>query len=175
MKVAVTGGTGSWDRGVGPVVIKALRDAGHEVTNLDRAVPGGIESPGFIKVDRKGGPEDRQTLQETVKAVRERTSVLFFAEGTRSEDGQLLPFKKGAALLALQAQVPLVPVAVAGTRHILVKGSAFVHGGKRVALRVGEPLSTAGLEEGARADLTQRVRQSVEALLAEAEAALDER
>lgn len=51
MKIAVTGGTGSWDRGVGPVVIKTLREAGHEVTNLDRAVPGGIESPGFIKVD----------------------------------------------------------------------------------------------------------------------------
>jgi nucleoside-diphosphate-sugar epimerase len=50
MKVAVTGGTGSWDRGVGPVVIKALREAGHEVTNLDRAVPG-IEHRGFIKVD----------------------------------------------------------------------------------------------------------------------------
>lgn len=50
MKVAVTGGTGSWDRGVGPVVVKALEDAGHEVTNLDRAVPA-IEKPGFIKVD----------------------------------------------------------------------------------------------------------------------------
>lgn len=51
MKVAVTGGTGSWDRGVGPVVIAALRARGHEVTNLDRAVPGGIESQGFVKVD----------------------------------------------------------------------------------------------------------------------------
>ena len=51
MKVAVTGGTGSWDRGVGPMVIKALQAAGHEVTNLDRAVPGGIETMGFIKVD----------------------------------------------------------------------------------------------------------------------------
>lgn len=51
MKIAVTGGTGSWDRGVGPVVIKALTEAGHEVTNLDRAVPGGIESRGFIRVD----------------------------------------------------------------------------------------------------------------------------
>lgn len=51
MKVAVTGGTGSWDRGVGPVVIAALRAAGHQVTNLDRAVPGGIESPGFIRAD----------------------------------------------------------------------------------------------------------------------------
>jgi nucleoside-diphosphate-sugar epimerase len=51
MKVAVTGGTGSWDRGLGPVVIAALKQRGHEVTNLDRAVPGGIERPGFIRVD----------------------------------------------------------------------------------------------------------------------------
>ena len=50
MKIAVTGGTGSWDRGVGPVVIAALEAAGHTVTNLDRAVPGGIERSGFIKV-----------------------------------------------------------------------------------------------------------------------------
>ncbi len=51
MKVAVTGGTGSWDRGVGPVVIAALEAAGHEVTNLDRAVPGGIERKGYVRVD----------------------------------------------------------------------------------------------------------------------------
>ncbi len=51
MKVAVTGGTGSWDRGIGPVVIAALKAKGHEVTNLDRAVPGGIERAGFIRTD----------------------------------------------------------------------------------------------------------------------------
>lgn len=51
MKVVVTGGTGSWDRGVGPVVIAALEAKGHEVTNLDRAVPGGIEKRGFIRTD----------------------------------------------------------------------------------------------------------------------------
>ena len=51
MKIAVTGGTGSWDRGVGPVVIAALEARGHSVTNLDRAVPGGIERDGFIRVD----------------------------------------------------------------------------------------------------------------------------
>jgi 1-acyl-sn-glycerol-3-phosphate acyltransferase len=131
-----------------------------------------MRNTGFIKVDRSGGAQDRQALAEAVSAVRERTSLLFFAEGTRSDDGQLLPFKKGAALLALQAQVPLVPVAVAGTRHILTKGSAFVHGGKRAVLRVGAPISTAGLGEEARTDLTQRVRQAVEALLADADAAL---
>jgi nucleoside-diphosphate-sugar epimerase len=51
MKIAVTGGTGSWDRGIGPVVIAALVAKGYEVTNLDRAVPGGIEKAGFIRVD----------------------------------------------------------------------------------------------------------------------------
>jgi nucleoside-diphosphate-sugar epimerase len=51
VKIAVTGGTGSWDRGVGPVVIAALKAKGYDVTNLDRAVPGGIEKAGFIRVD----------------------------------------------------------------------------------------------------------------------------
>src|SRR3569623_740554 len=51
MKVAVTGGTGSWDRGIGPVVIAALKAKGYEVTNLDRAVPGGIERSNNIRVD----------------------------------------------------------------------------------------------------------------------------
>jgi nucleoside-diphosphate-sugar epimerase len=50
MKIAVTGGTGSWDRGSGPVVIKALEEAGHEVTNIDRTAPG-IERSGFIRAD----------------------------------------------------------------------------------------------------------------------------
>jgi nucleoside-diphosphate-sugar epimerase len=51
MKVAVTGGTGSWDRGIGPVIIAALEADGHDVVNLDRAVPNGIEGRGFIRVD----------------------------------------------------------------------------------------------------------------------------
>ena len=49
-KIAVTGGTGSWDRGVGPVIIAALRAEGHSVTNLDRTT-NDIERAGFIKVD----------------------------------------------------------------------------------------------------------------------------
>jgi len=50
MKIAVTGGTGSWDRGLGPVVIKTLEAKGHKVTNIDRAVPG-VEHHGFIRAD----------------------------------------------------------------------------------------------------------------------------
>jgi len=131
-----------------------------------------LKNTGFVKVDRSGGTHDRQVLAEAVHAVRNRTSLLFFAEGTRSDDGVLKPFKKGAAVLALQAQVPMVPVAVAGTRSILKKGSALVHGGRKVVMRVGKPLSTAGLDESARGELTEKLQDAVKALLDEAEASL---
>jgi 1-acyl-sn-glycerol-3-phosphate acyltransferase len=56
---------------------------------------------GNVKVDRTGGEHDRRAMAGAIEAVQSRTSVLFFAEGTRSEDGVLGPFKKGAAMLAL--------------------------------------------------------------------------
>jgi len=131
-----------------------------------------LKNTGFVKVDRSGGAHDRQALMDAVRAVRDRTSLLFFAEGTRSDDGVLQPFKKGAAVLALQAQVPVVPIAVAGTRHILQKGSGLVHGGRKVAMRVGQPISTVGRGDEARSELTQQLHDAVKRLQEEAEAAL---
>ena len=76
--------------------------------------------------------------------MRERVSMLFFAEGTRSTDGRLQPFKKGAAMLAIEAQVPVVPVAVAGAHEITPKGGLWVHWGRPLVLRVGKPIPTTG-------------------------------
>ncbi|RJS27506.1 1-acyl-sn-glycerol-3-phosphate acyltransferase [Corallococcus sp. H22C18031201] len=123
---------------------------------------------GNIPVRRTGGEEDRARLAEAVTAVRERVSVLFFAEGTRSPDGELKPFKKGAATLAIQAGVPVVPLAVSGTRLILPKGSRAVRWGQRVALVVGEPISTQGLTMEGRDALTRRLEGAVAQLYAEA-------
>jgi 1-acyl-sn-glycerol-3-phosphate acyltransferase len=116
---------------------------------------------GNIFVERSGSQQDRQRLEEAVKAVRERVSVMFFAEGTRSPDGTLRPFKKGAATMAIQAQVPLVPMAVSGTRHILPKGGRSVRWGQKVALVVGESLSTRGLTLENRTELTRRLQAAV--------------
>ena len=132
----------------------------------------GLKHAGFLEVDRTGGSRDRQVLAGSVSAVRERTSILFFAEGTRSDDGVLLPFKKGAAVLALDAQVPIVPLGVAGTRHILPKGSAWIRGGKPVVLRVGKPIPTEGLTLEDRAALTERAREAVRELVEQGEAEL---
>ncbi len=127
-----------------------------------------LKATGNIRVDRSGGEKDRETLLEAVSAVRERVSVVFFPEGTRSDTGELKPFKKGAAMLAILAGVPVVPIAVAGTGEILPKGSKWIHGGKRAVLRVGEPIPTRDLKPEDRDQLTARMRDAVQGLLDEA-------
>lgn len=123
---------------------------------------------GNIPVDRDGGESDRSRLSESVKAVRERVSVMFFPEGTRNGDGRLRPFKKGAAVFAIQAGVPIIPMAVSGTRLILPKGSVAIRWGQRAALVLGEPILTQGLTLEDRDTLTQRLEEDVARLYAEA-------
>jgi 1-acyl-sn-glycerol-3-phosphate acyltransferase len=100
--------------------------------------------------------------------------ITFFPEGTRSPDGVLRSFKKGAVVLALNAGVPIVPLAVAGTRHILPKGSLRIHGGRRAALLVGEPISVEGRTLADRDELIESSRRAVAALLERANAAIGE-
>ncbi|MCU0696541.1 MAG: 1-acyl-sn-glycerol-3-phosphate acyltransferase [Myxococcaceae bacterium] len=126
-----------------------------------------LERAGNVFVDRTGGDGDKAKLNEAARQVRERVSVVFFAEGTRSDDGVLKPFKKGAAIMALEAQVPLVPAAIAGTHAILPKGTVAIRP-KPAALVIGRPLETKGLSLDARDALTQQAHDAVAGLLAEA-------
>lgn len=125
-----------------------------------------LRRAGNIFVERTGGDSDKQKLNEAARAVRERVSVVFFAEGTRSEDGVLRPFKKGAALMAIDAQVPLIPVAIAGTHRILEKGSIAIRP-RPAALIIGKPIDTTGMSSDARDELTQRAHDEVAKLLEE--------
>ncbi len=132
-----------------------------------------LRRAGNIFIDRKGSSADRQKLHEAAKAVRERVSVVFFAEGTRSEDGVLRPFKKGAAIMALEAGVPLVPVAIAGTHLILQKGSMIIHP-HPAALVIGKPIETDGRSVDARDELTDEAHAAVAALLTEGNAMVEQ-
>jgi 1-acyl-sn-glycerol-3-phosphate acyltransferase len=132
-----------------------------------------LEKAGNIFVDRTGGEQDKHRLNDAARAVRERVSVVFFAEGTRSEDGVLRPFKKGAAIMALDAQVPLVPAAVAGTHRILEKGTLAVNP-RPAALVIGAPFQTEGLTMDARDKLTTDAHDAVARLLAEGDAMVAE-
>lgn len=133
-----------------------------------------LRATGMIPVDRTSSDRDRDAIGNAVEAVRTRVSILFFAEGTRDPDGNLRPFKKGATVLALQAQVPLVPLAVAGTKDVMTKKRLLVHGRRPVVLMVGEPISTEGKSLADREALNNEAHAAVARLLAAGNARVEE-
>ncbi len=76
-----------------------------------------------IMVDRKSGPDAAKSLAKAAERIALGESVILFAEGTRTKDGNLQPFKRGAFSLAIEAGVPVVPLTILGSYNILQKGS----------------------------------------------------
>jgi 1-acyl-sn-glycerol-3-phosphate acyltransferase len=113
---------------------------------------------GHVLVDRKHpGPE----LFRKVRALMHAgVSLIVFPEGTRSPDGRLARFKGGIFMMAIEAGLPVVPVAINGSRLVMQKGRLMTCPG-RVSLQVLEPIPTAGLSRDAARDLAARVRQAI--------------
>jgi 1-acyl-sn-glycerol-3-phosphate acyltransferase len=123
-----------------------------------------LAQAGHIPVPRENPRAAVQTLALAARIVREKSiSVLIFPEGGRSEDGALHPFKDVAAYIAIKSGVPLVPVAIEGTRQILAMHSATFRRG-RVTLRIGDPIPTTGLAPRDRDALTRQARQQIAAI-----------
>lgn len=123
------------------------------------------KAAGHISVDRGDRASAIQSLEQAGRLVREdNSSVVIFPEGTRGDGKELLPFKKGAFMLALHTGVDIVPVAVLGTLRVLPKHAWRVRSGP-IIIRFGEPISTASYEESAREALMAEVRARIEALL----------
>jgi len=93
----------------------------------------------YIAIDRRQGTDAVATLEATAKKIREGSSVLLFAEGTRSADGTLQPFKRGPFNLAARAGIPVVPVTLLGSRDVLPRDSWKVRPG-RIRLLLDEPI-----------------------------------
>lgn len=112
---------------------------------------------------------DRSDHAQAVAALRERlgsrgASVVFFAEGARSESGELHPFKKGGAAFAIDAELPIVPVAVAGSERVLPKHSLIVVPGV-IRVAFGPPIPTRDLGPEDRERLTELAHEKVLDLL----------
>lgn len=83
----------------------------------------------YIAIDRKKGQDAVQSLETAAEKMRNGASVLLFPEGTRSSDGSLQPFKRGAFNLALKAGVPIVPLAINGSYNIMPRHSWQIKSG----------------------------------------------
>jgi len=101
-----------------------------------------LSASGSIFVDRTDRGRAIASLRGAAERIREGVSVILFAEGTRSRDGTLLPFKKGPFHVALQAGVPVVPIAISGSWDVLPPRSLKVRPG-RVLVRLLEPVDVA--------------------------------
>lgn len=126
---------------------------------------------GHISVNRSDRMQAIRTLEHFGQVVRDDNSIIvIFPEGTRSPTGELLPFKKGAFMLALHTHVDIVPTAVIGSRAILPKGHWRVRKG-RIIVRFGKPIPTTGYTETNRDELIALVRDRVHQLLKQPEPA----
>jgi 1-acyl-sn-glycerol-3-phosphate acyltransferase len=126
-----------------------------------------LKQAGHIPVPLDDARAAVRTLTQAAKGIQERsTSMLIFPEGGRSDDGNLQQFKDGGAFIAIKAQVPLVPIALVGTREVLAMHSATFHPWRRVILRIGDPIPTDGLTLRNRQELTEAVRAQIVEMLA---------
>ncbi len=113
---------------------------------------------GHVLVDRRNpGPE----IFARVRALMTQgVSLMVFPEGTRSADGTLARFKGGIFMLAIEAGLPVVPVAIDGSRFVMPKGRLMTCPG-RVKLTVLEPIATQGLSRDAGRQLAADVRRAI--------------
>jgi 1-acyl-sn-glycerol-3-phosphate acyltransferase len=123
-----------------------------------------LKTAGHVLVPLENPRSAIKTLQHTAALLHDGRSTLVFPEGGRSESGVLQEFKDGAAFLAIRAQIPVVPMAMIGLRNILKMHTLTFHRGS-VTLRIGEPISTAGMTTHQRAQLTAELRQKIVELL----------
>jgi 1-acyl-sn-glycerol-3-phosphate acyltransferase len=105
-------------------------------------------------------------VKKMARLVRGARSLIVFPEGTRSADGAVARFKAGLFFVAVDAGLPIVPVSIAGSRHVMRKGRLMTCPG-RVTITIHDPISTEGMGRDGVRDLAERVRDVVRAAVDE--------
>ena len=116
---------------------------------------------GYIRLRRGEKESSRQALADSEKALAKGCSVYFFPEGTRSQTGQLKPFKPGAFILAHRKKVPILTIAINGTREALPKASLNFHGSHPIRIEVLEEIPYADFAHLGIEETAEMVRQRI--------------
>lgn len=164
--------------GLGPCVFAANHQSWLDIIALLVVLPGTVRfvakkelgyvplfgramrASGHIEIDRRHLTNAVAAYESAGRVIRSGFSAMVFAEGTRSRDGRLRPFKKGPFVLAIVAQVPVVPVAILGGYEALPRGSIRPRPVPLI-VRLGTPIPTAGLSYDDRGRLSDEVRSAL--------------
>src|ERR1700674_1230108 len=112
----------------------------------------------FIPVDRSKRDSAIASVEKATEALRAGQSFLIYPEGTRSPDGRLQQFKKGAVVMAINAGAPIVPMACSGAHRIMEKRSLVIHPGE-ILVEFLEPIDASKYSLEQRDELNERVRE----------------
>jgi 1-acyl-sn-glycerol-3-phosphate acyltransferase len=129
-----------------------------------------MRAAGFPEVDRKNRAQAIEALQRGASLFNQGISLWIAPEGTRSRNGTLGPFKKGGFVLALERQLAILPVGLAGTRDVLAPGTVNVRPGVHVHAHFSTPIEPIAqtYSSEARDALMQKTQQALRAVIATA-------
>jgi 1-acyl-sn-glycerol-3-phosphate acyltransferase len=116
----------------------------------------------FVPVDRKNRDSAISSVERATRELRAGQSFLIYPEGTRSPDGRLQAFKKGAVVMAIKAGVPIVPVACSGAQRIMEKRSLIIHPGE-ILVEFLDPVDASSYSFEERDALNNRVHDAIAA------------
>jgi len=115
---------------------------------------------GYISIDRGGTRDTVEAMNEAARKIRDGMSVVIFPEGSRSPDGSIQPFKKGGFTLAIKSKVPIVPIAISGSRDIMPKDSLTARPGG-IRMLVGHPIEIQSYSLKDREYLMKKVKDTI--------------
>jgi 1-acyl-sn-glycerol-3-phosphate acyltransferase len=166
----------------GPVIFMGNHQGNFDILSLTVAIPrrfswlakeelfrvpffgGAMRRAGYISIDRSDGRRALRSIEEAARTIRSGVSVVIFPEGTRTTDGNLLPFRKGGFLLAAKAGVPVVPFTINGSMNVNPRNRLELYPAP-ISITFGDPIPTSGEGEFRRAELPERVRGAISARL----------
>ena len=120
-----------------------------------------LDMAGFIFVDRKNNDNAVKSMNNLMDDIKKiPRSVAIFPEGTRTSDGELLPFKKGAAIFAINTDIPVIPVAISGT-YSWSKKKLFDMSQSVISFEFGEPIVTENYSFDDRDHLNERIKTKI--------------
>lgn len=122
-----------------------------------------MRSAGYIPINRSDGRQALGSLVKAAELVRSGTSVAIFPEGTRSNDGRLLPFKRGGFILGIRAGVPIVPFSITGSTAVNPPDNFLMLRKGAIRVKFSEPVATERIRSDALPEIMETVRKAIAA------------